>query len=365
MKVYLHTLELQEAIKKAQKNMMNSKQTPLQALLSVKLSALNNSITLTANNLETVTIFKLSGNIQEQGEILLSAETLKLITKIKNTYQIEISDNLIEAGNKKLKFISAEVEQFPITLDECTVVAFTIGQPELIKALSVNYASGFEENRPVFKSVCLDQNTFVATDTHRMAWYKAYSITNNLDKPVIVPYKVTKLLHDTLLNKKSIQPVNVSVDEKYRFLKVEFEDTTVITRLLEGTFPNYKSIMPKDHKTSVKLNVKKLLEELSFVEDLAKKSDNNSITIAIDENNIYFDAMSEGNAVTLEIESVITGDQIECLGIDYKLLIDALKNVEGEEIEIQFNGSYAPVCFNNSIVLPLRLPEMKRYNNVA
>ena len=279
MKISLSVSELQDTIKKAQKVVMNSKQTKLPALLSVKISALDNAITMTANNLNTVTVFTLFGSIQEQGEVLIPSDTLKLISKLKNTNYIEISENLIIAGSKTLKFTSATVDQFPITNDTCTIPAFSIGHNELIKALSVNYACAIEENRPIFTGVCLNKSTFVATDTHRMAWYYVESINNTIEKEIVIPLQVTKLLQN-YLDKKSGFPVVVSVDEKQRHLKFEFPQTVVITRLIEGTFPNFKQVVPTDHKTSVKLNVKKLLDELSFVEDIAKKS-NGIVTLAV------------------------------------------------------------------------------------
>jgi len=355
MKISMSVPELQEVIKKAQKCMVKPNENKnAEVLHTVKLSALENSITITTDTLNYSTVFELSGSIQDPGEILLNSETLKLITKLKNTYEVIISDNLIQAGNKTLKFSSIPVDQFPKTLDNCTISAFSISQPELIKALSVNYASGFEENRPIFNSVCIDQNTFVATDTHRMTWYKS-NITNTLDKPIIIPFQVTKLLASTLINKKSDSFALLSVDKDYKHLKIKLPQTTIITRLIDGTFVNYKQVIPKDYKTSAKVNVKKFLDELSFLEDIAKQTENNAISIAIDENSIYFDAMDAKNAVTINIESDIIGEQIECIGIDYKLLIDALKNVEGEDIEIKFNGAYSPVFFNNSIVCPLRI----------
>jgi len=362
MKISLNVSELQEVIKKAQKVIAKGSKLPV--LHSVKFSTLTGAITVTANNLEVVTVFTLSGSIMESGEMLLSNETLKLIAKLKNTYEIVISENLIQAGNKTLKFTSIDPEEFPITHDECTFTAFTISQPELIKAFSVNYASAIEDNRPVFNGVCIDQNTFLSTDTHRLAWYKA-QIVNTLDKQIIIPLQTTKLLIGSLLDKKvSGFPVIVSVDKKCKYLKLEFQNTLVITRLIEGDFLNYKQVLPQDHKTNVKLNVKKLLDELSFIEELAKQS-NGVITLAVEQNAIYFDAMAEGNAVTLNIESDITGELIECMAVSYKLLTDALKNVEGEEIEIKFNGAYSPISFNNSIVLPVRIKDMKRLNTAA
>ena len=360
MKISLSVSELQEVIKKAQKCMVKGFTLPV--LHSVKFSTITGTITVTVNTLDIVTVFTLQGSIQEQGEMLVSADTLKLISKLKNTYEITISENLITAGSKTLKFISYDLDLFPITLDECTLPGFTISQPDLIKALSVNYASGIEDNRPVFNSVCLDKNTFVSTDTHRMAWHYV-NINNSMEQQVVIPLQVTKLLASSLLSKKSNTfPVTVSHDEKYRYLKFEFENVLVITRLIDATFPNFKQVIPHDgFKTTVKLNAQKLLDELSFIEDIAK-GDNKIITMAIDENNIYFDAKTEGNTITLEVNSDITGEQIECMGIDYKMFIDAIKNAEGQEIEIKFSGTYSPLLFNNSIVLPIRVEGMKRLN---
>jgi len=360
MKISLSVSELQDTIKKAQKVVMNSKQTKLPALLSVKISALDNAITMTANNLNTVTVFTLFGSIQEQGEVLIPSDTLKLISKLKNTNYIEISENLIIAGSKTLKFTSATVDQFPITNDTCTIPAFSIGHNELIKSLSVNYACAIEENRPIFTGVCLNKNTFVATDTHRMAWYYVESINNTIEKEIVIPLQVTKLLQ-SYLDKKSSLLVNVSIDKKQNHVKFEFHNTLIISRLIEGAFPNFKQVIPQDFKTSVKLNVKKILEELSFLEDIAKQSDG-TITLGVDTEHIYFDAMAENNAVTLTIDSVITGSEIECMGFSYKLLTEGLKNVESEEVELKFNGPYSPLCFENALVLPVRLPNMKRLN---
>ncbi len=358
MKVTLNVDEFQEVIKKAQKS--TPKKSSLKILSNVKLSTNNNKITLISTDLETTVIYDLSGDILEPGEILLSLETLKLIAKLKNTYELTINNNSIIAGNKTLKYVSWDSEEFPQIQDDCNKQAFTITQQELIKAFSINYACGTEESRPIFTGVNINKNKFVATNTYRLAWNET-SIENTMEQGVIITNSAVKLLSGTLLDKKSNSQVIVSYNDKYQYLKLEFEGIKVITRLIDGQFPNFNQVIPKDFTTTIRINTKTVLDELSFIEEIAKQD--KTLSFAVDKENLYIDAMAEGNAVTLTIPcESITGDRIECQGIDYFFLVDALKNAESNVIEIKFPNGSAPIYFGNSIVVPIKIKDQRRRN---
>ena len=354
MKITLNTIEIQEVIKKAQKAI--PKKSSLKILSNVKISALNDKITLTVTDIDTTIFFDLTGYIAGQGEILLNPETLKLIAKLKNTYEITIENDKITAGNKVLKYSNQDPEEYPKMEYDCDNQAFTISQKNLIDAFSVSYCSGYEMNIPIFCGVYINKDHFVATDTHRLAWKKV-DIENTMEQGVVINNNAVKLLTGTLLNKKSDTIVTVKYDKGYKHIKFQSDNITIITRLIGGQYVNYKQVIPKQHKTAIKINVQNILDELEFINEICKK--NHGITFAVDKNNMYIDAADDRNAVTLTIPCLeMIGEEIECMGIDYIFLVDALKNCEQEELEIKFNDKYNPILFsNNSLVCPLRVDE--------
>lgn len=361
MKISINVNQFQEVIKKGQKLIPNSRKTKLPAIQTMYLAGEENKITAIITDLETSLIFDIPGTVLEEGKTLLNVDTLKLISKLKNVFELEITDNTITAGNKTLKYNSVDADIFPANYPSCELEGFKTTEKEMINLLSIQYAAGNDENRPIFTGIFIDKESFVCTDTHRLA-RKEIKFENNLpEKGIIISNSAIKFLN-SLLDKKSNNEIVCNISENNNYLQFKFDNITIVTRLIEGTYPNYKAVFPQNFNTTITANVKNLLEELAFIEQITK--DDHILTFCTENNTWFIDAANINNAVTLNIPVTLTGENIELMGINYNYLVDVLKQHTGNEIEFKISGMLSPIVIdNNHLILPIKTAGRRK--NVA
>ena len=367
MKINVYNYSIQDAIKKVMKLKYKGS---FAIINNIKLEAKNNTITMIKTDLEATVKINIQGDIEESGEMLLTTDTLKLLSKVKND-TITITDTQIKAGNKVIKYTELSVEEFPNVDYEYNVEAFTTTEKELHNLLSVKYCMSKEDNMPVFNGLTIDKENFIATDTHRLH-YKPITFENNIEHPMTIPFNTVNLLND-YVDKKSDKAIKCFVseyknkDKKYAKIHFVIDNIELTSRLIDATMVNYKQIIPEKFQTEVTVNKKILLEELAFVQDLAKQNDNenNPITLAVLNNKLFIDAESSINGVTTEIDAEIKGEDLEYLAINHTFLVEALKQVENDEVTLKFNGSYNSIMIENALILPIRLDTKGRLNQVA
>lgn len=350
MKIRVNVHEMQEAIKKG--GQLLPKKSSLPIIENVLITASAAGIKMLITDLESFLEFNIPGTVQEEGKTLLDNDTLKLISKLKNLSQMELTQSNITAGNKSIKCKNGyDPELFPMMDKEFTQKAFTVSQPELLNLLEIKYAAGHDELSSVFNGICIDKNHFVCTDTHRLA-KREFTFTNNLEKPVIFTLKAVNILY-SLLDKKAITDLTCFTEERNNFIRFAFDNVTLISRLVDGVFPNWKAVWPNDYKTEININVQKAIEELTFIKDIVKEH-NGHITFAVDNKNLYVDAENSNNGITLTIPAKVTGELIECMGINYNYLIDVLQHNNEKEITLKLSGTLSPIIIDNDLVLPIR-----------
>ena len=139
------------------------------------------------------------------------------------------------------------------------------------------------------------------------------------------------------------------------------DDTRVVLRLLDGEFVKYQDILPKESQTRVVFNKNDFLESIERASLLAKVGKNNLIKLDIRENNIEITSKSEEGNVKEDVIISKEGSNL-VIGFNSKYLIDALKVIDDEEINILFNSSVSPCLIKplsgdayEYLVLPVRI----------
>src|SRR5690606_40948076 len=122
-------------------------------------------------------------------------------------------------------------------------------------------------------------------------------------------------------------------------------DTIVYSRLLEGQFFNYKDIMRKDHKTSVIVNRREFQNGLERASLLAKEEKANLIKLSIMDNNVIIRSNSEIGDVYEKIDSTQDGENLN-IAFNSRYILEGIKIMESEEIELKFMGSLNPCIIN-------------------
>ncbi len=203
-----------------------------------------------------------------------------------------------------------------------------------------------EEGNPVQKSICFDfsdgTNPMLAsTDNKRLCatMVKDFQIPENMKQIYIVPARAIPEVQKLMENNETI---------KFGLYKNQFlfsnEKFQLITRLVEGRFPEYKRVLPKESTRFVKVNKKALAQGIKAVNPIARNS-NNLVNFSISANEIklWADAKEQGKAESF-VASELNGEPLS-IAFNAKFITDFINVIEDEEIVIELTTANYPGLF--------------------
>jgi len=314
----------------------------------------SNHMTIIASDLETTMISTISVEADIDSKITIPAriliDTLKTfsnqpLTFIVNneTFGIEISS---EMGNYKLAGQNAN--EFPKIPELSSSSTTTIKGDTLANAINKTlFASGNDELRPVMSGMycelSTDQITFVATDAHKLVKHTRTDISSDKTASFILPKKPLIILRN-----------NISDDSD---IKLEFNDTnalftfnhiTIICRLIDGKYPNYEAVIPKENPNKLTIETSSLLSSIKRVSIYANKTTNQiRLKIAGSELQITSEDLDFANKAEERLFCQYEGTDME-IGFNSKFVIDMLNNIGAEQISLEMSAPNRA-----GIILPL------------
>ena len=228
----------------------------------------------------------------------------------------------------------------------------------MIKGTS--FAIAQDETRPILQGILFEVKNknlnLVALDGYRLA-IKSEFLDSDIEIEVVIPGKtlneVSKILED----------VDDIVDITFTNNHILFnlEKTKIISRLLEGKFINYNSLLPQEHKLSLSVNRQELQNSIERASLMAKDGNTNLIKLDIQQDNLIISSNSQLGKVREEISMKLQGDEIQ-IAFNSRYLLDVLKNMEEDEVVMKMTSSISPCVIeekNNEnakyLVLPVRL----------
>jgi DNA polymerase-3 subunit beta len=269
----------------------------------------------------------------------------------------------IQYGQSETSINGYPAEEFPDFPLPSGDITFDL-PVEVLKSIvrQVVFAVANNENRPVFNGVLFELKDgkleVVATDTYRLAW-RSLSLENckrnNIN--IIIPGKtLTELV-------KIIEPektVNITVTENQILFRAD--DTCLISRLIDGKFPNYKQVIPQNYLTMVRLKTKELAESTERASLLTKEG-SPIVKMSLEQNTLVVSVNTEAGRVHEEIPVFYEGEPFQ-VAFNARYLGDVLKAVGSEEIIMELTGPLSPGIFRPvddqkylSLLLPVRLRE--------
>lgn len=314
----------------------------------------SNNMTIIASDLETTMMSTISVEADVDGKITIPAriliDTLKTfsnqpLTFIVNTetFGIEMSS---EMGNYKLAGQNAN--EFPKTPKLNGSSSTTIKGDILANAINKTlFASGNDELRPVmsgmFCELSSEQITFVATDAHKLVKHTRTDISSDKTASFILPKKPLTILKN-----------NISDDAD---IKLEFNDTnalftfnniTIICRLIDGKYPNYEAVIPKENPNKLTIETASLLSSIKRVSIYANKTTHQiRLKIAGSELQITSEDLDFANKAEERLSCQYEGTDME-IGFNSKFVIDMLNNIGAEQISLEMSAPNRA-----GIILPL------------
>ena len=185
-----------------------------------------------------------------------------------------------------------------------------------------------------------DKLRVASLDGHRISIRKVYLKNSYPKKKVVVPGKTLNEI-SKILNGDTDKDVVIFFTNKH--IVFEFDNTTVVSRLIEGDYFNIDQMLSSDYETKVTINKRKLLDSIDRATLLVKEGDKKPIIINITDENMELKINSTIGSMRELIDISKNGKDL-MIGFNPKFLIDALRVIDGEEIDIYLVNPKAP-CF--------------------
>ncbi|XOU94241.1 MAG: DNA polymerase III subunit beta [Candidatus Kerfeldbacteria bacterium] len=325
-----------------------SKNISLPILSNVLLKTENGILKLMTTNLEMGIICQVRGKVEREGSFTVQAKTLSdyinLLPKENIEIELEEQNLKIKSSNSKTSMKGMEASEFPLIPQVESEENIEIDGKILKNALnSVFFAVSFDETRPEINGVFFNfiNNSLVlaATDSYRLA-EKEISLNKEVkEQNFIVPIK-------------TIQELVRIIGDEDEMLQIKINDNQVVfsiagaklsSRLIEGKYPDYKQIIPKEHKTLAIVNTG----------DLIKTVKRASLFCKTGSNDILIQFLIENSEITISANNMQIGEseakqEVKLEGIEnniifnYRFLLEGLQNIEDEECILEINTNTNP-----------------------
>ena len=303
----------------------------------------NNKLTLSSSDLESTMTSEIDIESTSTDKIAISA---KLLTDILKTFSeqpltfIKTDNNTIEisASNGKYSLAYLNGDEFPKQIEILDAHETKINGSDLGNAInSTIFASGTDDLRPVMSGVFFQFNSdslkFVATDAHKLVKFETSKYTANEVSEFIMPKKPLQILKGILQN-NSADLVIQHNDSNAKFI---FDKSSITCRLIDGKFPNYEAVIPKDNPNVLTIDRQMFLNSVRRVSIFSNKT-TNQIRLKLAGTLLYISAedFDFSNKADENLECQYSGDDIQ-IGFNSKFLIEMLNNLESDMITLSMS----------------------------
>ncbi|MFH1253057.1 MAG: DNA polymerase III subunit beta [Candidatus Uhrbacteria bacterium] len=353
---------------------LSTKNLQLPILNNVLVVAKNGNIRLTSTNLETAVSCLVRGKVEEEGEITIPAKLFFDFISLLSEEKIELicKDQLlvIETSDHKTKINGLPASDFPLVPAVKTEKNFLLPANLLFSALSQTvFAAASNEARPELSGVYFhffnNELTLAATDSYRLAERKI-KITSGpeTETTVIVPARTIVEINRIISLFKDVNEITagVQIGLSENQIVFSFGPVELISRVIEGNFPDYHQIVPKTFKTETELNRDDFISGIKAA-SLFSRSGLFDVTLKFDPagavNALAADTNRGENDVA--IKAAVSGEE-NSVTINYRYLLDGLNSMNSDKVVFQMvDGAnpclVRPVTSNQDhfyIVMPIR-----------
>jgi len=330
---------------------INSKNS-LQILDNFLLQLDGNTLTMTASDIETTLITSMvletaegNGKVAVASRLLL--DTLREFSDQPLTFNINDSNlaMVISSANGSYNFIGQNGDEYPrMPQLEADARTLTMAVSSLSSGISKTlFCTADDELRPVmngiFFDITVENLTLVATDAHKLVRYKTKQTSSSLVEEetvnFILPKKPANMLKNIL--PKESGEVEIRFDAKNAHFKLA--NYTMICRQVEGRFPNYNGVIPKNNPFKIIIDRVTLLNALKRVSVFANQA-SNLVKLAINANQIYISAQDIDFSISAEetISCQFEGDPIK-IGFKSSFLIEILGNINASDVVMELSDA--------------------------
>ena len=371
MKIVCEKDKILKAINSVTKAVASKTTMPI--LEGILIQTNDKEVKLTTYDLEIGIEYIIDADVKEQGATVVNAIMFsEIIRKLPDT-EINISLNeknllVIECEGSLYKLATMNPEEFPELPQINVENSIEIEQNTLKEMIRKTiFAVSSEENRPIFTG-CLfeiknNKLNVVAIDGFRLAWKSKFLQNNSNDFTAVIPGRTLNEVNKIILD--SFDSIKIGVAKNQALF--EMENCKLVTRLLDGEFLNYSSVIPENWETRVRVNrnnIQNCFERISLISASSiEKEKKYPVKVSVDIGKVTISCTNQTGDAKEEMYVATEGQNLEA-GFNPKYFLDALRAIDDEEINIDFGTSISP-CIIRPVdegdyiymILPIRLKD--------
>jgi len=301
------------------------------------------SLRISASDLETTMSTSVDAEADESGTIAVNArlllDTLKTFPEQPLTFVVEDNNTIeISSDSGKYALAYADGEEFPKAVELEAPSSTSLRGDILATAISKTiFASGNDDLRPVMSGVFFQFSTegltFVATDAHKLVKYTRTDVAANESAEFIMPKKPLTLLKNILSDKEE----EVLIEYNDSNAKFTFGTSVLICRLIDGKYPNYEAVIPKENPNKLTLDRSSFLNSVRRVSIFSSKTTHQiRLKMAGTELNISAEDIDFSNKADERLQCSYEGDDMQ-IGFNSKFLSEMLNNLNANEILLEMS----------------------------
>ena len=369
MKFNVNQQDLQQALNYCQG--VIEKRSTLPILSNILLEVQSSKLTITATDLDLIFIHKINNvEVLQEGKTTTTSSIMyDIIRKFSSGKKINLTLNNtnklhLESEKSVFNLNCISASEFPLTDEDFNQNQFTIKSKQLLKLLNkCKFSVSNDETRHYLSGIYFHQTeideknylTAAATDSHRMSISKI-RLNNKIDfDPIIMPKKTIFQLCSLL----ETYDGDVKISNIKSKIKFELNDSILISKLIDGKFPNYIQVIPKNNQKKLEIDLKVFLDSVDRVASVSlDKKDGVKFSLSKDTLNLSVNNTNSGDGKETLLAKF---DHDLEVSFNSRYLIDVASQIDGDKIEIFFNDSGSPALIKDPgdfdsifVVMPMK-----------
>ena len=307
-----------------------------------------NKLVVSASDLETTIKGVIEVESDSEGSIAVPykflVDTLKMLPEQAITFIVNDNKTAqIRTNNAEYSFAHYDAAEFPSIVDIPDPNKVSIMGDVLATAIQTTiFATGNDDLRPIMNGVFFDFSenglTFAATDAHKLVKYERKDIVSPHKTEFVMPKKPLNLLKGILAGSET----DVTIEYNESNAKFSFDDMEYVCRLIDGKYPNYEAVIPKENPNKLVINRLLLLGSTKRVSIFSNKS-THQVRLKIVGNSIqiFAEDIEYSNKATETIPCSYEGDDME-IGFNAKFFIEMMNNLSSDEVMLEMSYPNRP-----------------------
>jgi len=347
MKIECIKEKLVGAVSKVEK--VTSKNITLPILSCILLEVVGSNLKLKATNLDLGIEVTIPVKTETEGQVAVSGAILNsFLNSLNNEKSVKLEvvgeTLVVTTENNKAIIKTVATDDFPTIPKIDQGNSFKITSNDFIKGLkSVIYSASISGIKPELSSVYIYSNeenlVFVATDSFRLA-EKKIKLKKAVEIPsILIPFKnVNDFLKIIEENKEDLE-INYNKNQ----LSISFNSFYLVSRLIDGAFPDYRQIIPKEFKTEAVILKQDLVKALKISNIFSDNFNQIKIKTLASEKKIELKTKNNNIGETTNLLSAsIAGEEVD-INFNFKYIIDCFQSIDSDSLTLQFNGLNRPL----------------------